>query len=105
MVLQKGNMTVLAQIVELIPAKIIDSLAKKYKIQTRAFSPTSHVVTLLYEHLAHSDIDCQYYNLFDEFFYLGYRVPLAPFAESLQKTTLRDIFTESVITSAKLRTF
>ena len=52
--LQKGNMTVLAQIVKLIPAKIIDSLAKKYKIQTRAFSPTSHVVTLLYEHLAHS---------------------------------------------------
>ena len=52
--LQKSNMTVLAQIVKLIPAKIIDSLAKKYKIQTRAFSPTSHVVTLLYEHLAHS---------------------------------------------------
>lgn len=52
--LQKSNMTVLAQIVKLIPAKIIDSFAKKYKIQTRAFSPTSHVVTLLYEHLAHS---------------------------------------------------
>ena len=52
--LQKSNMTVLAQIVKLIPAKIIDSLAKKYKIQTRAFSPTSHIVTLLYEHLAHS---------------------------------------------------
>ena len=52
--LHKSNMTVLAQIVKLIPAKIIDSLAKKYKIQTRAFSPTSHVVTLLYEHLAHS---------------------------------------------------
>ena len=52
--LQKSNMTVLAQIVKLIPAKIIDSLAKKYKIQTRAFSPTSHIVTLLYEPLAHS---------------------------------------------------
>lgn len=52
--LQKSNMTVLAQIVKIIPAKIIDSLAKKYKIQTRAFRPTSHVVTLLYEHLAHS---------------------------------------------------
>ena len=50
----KSNMTVLAQIVKLIPAKIIDSLAKKFKIQTRAFSPTSHVVTLLYEHLTHS---------------------------------------------------
>ena len=52
--LQKSNMTVLAQIVKLIPAKIIDSLAEKYKIQTKAFSPNSHVVTLLYEHLAHS---------------------------------------------------
>ena len=51
---QKSNMTVLAQIVKQIPAKIIDSLAKKFRIQTRAFSPTSHVVTLLYEHLAHS---------------------------------------------------
>ena len=50
----KSSMTVLAQIVKLIPAKIIDSFAKKYKIQTRAFSPTSHVVTLLYEHLVHS---------------------------------------------------
>ena len=45
---QKSNMTVLAQIVKQIPAKIIDSLAKKFRIQTRAFSPTSHVVTLLY---------------------------------------------------------
>lgn len=51
---QKSNMTVLAQIVKQIPAKIIDSLAKKFRIQTRAFSPTSHVVALLYEHLAHS---------------------------------------------------
>ena len=52
--LQRSYMTVLAQIVKLIPAKIIDSFAKKYKIQTRAFSPTSNVVTLLYEHLEHS---------------------------------------------------
>ena len=52
--LQKSNVTVLAQIVKLIPAKRIDFLAEKYKIQTRAFSPNSHVVTLLYEHLAHS---------------------------------------------------
>ena len=47
-------MTVLARIVKQIPAKIIDFLAKKFRIQTRAFSPASHVVTLLYEHLAHS---------------------------------------------------
>ena len=31
---QKSNMTVLAQIVKQIPAKIIDSLAKKFRIQT-----------------------------------------------------------------------
>ena len=51
---QKINMTELARIVKQIPAPIIDSRAKKFRIQTRAFRPTSHVVTLLYEYLAHS---------------------------------------------------
>ena len=34
--LQKSNMTVLAQIVKLIPAKIIDSLAKKVQNPDRS---------------------------------------------------------------------
>ena len=51
---QKSNMAVLAQIVKLIPGKLIDTLAKKHKIQTRAFSPASHVVTLLYAQLSHA---------------------------------------------------
>ncbi len=46
-------MTVLAKIVKQIPAEIIDSLEKN-RIPTRAFSPPRHVVTLLYEYLAHS---------------------------------------------------
>lgn len=37
-----------------IPAKSIEVLAKKRKIQTRAFSVTSHVVTMLYAHLSHA---------------------------------------------------
>lgn len=51
---QKSNMAVLAQIVKLIGGKIIDSLARKHKIQTRSFSASSHVVTMLYAHLSHA---------------------------------------------------
>ena len=51
---KKNSISSLGQIVKLIPARIIDSLAKKYKIQTRSFSPTSHVVTLICAHLLHS---------------------------------------------------
>jgi hypothetical protein len=47
-------MTILAQVVKLIGGKIIDSLADKHKIQTRSFSPTSHVVSMLFSHLSHS---------------------------------------------------
>lgn len=51
---QKNNMAVLAQIVKLIPGKLIDALAKKHKLQTRAFSSSTHVVTLLYAQLSHA---------------------------------------------------
>jgi len=47
-------MSVLAQIVKFIPDRIIENLARAYKIQTRAFSATSHVFSMLYSHLAHS---------------------------------------------------
>ena len=47
-------MSVLAQIVKLIPGKLIETLAGKHQIQTRVFSATSHVVALLYAQLAHS---------------------------------------------------
>ncbi len=50
----KSNMSVLAQIVKLISAKSVDFFANKYKIQTRVFSPTSHVVAMLYSHLSHA---------------------------------------------------
>ncbi|MFA6816783.1 MAG: DUF4372 domain-containing protein [Lentisphaeria bacterium] len=51
---QKSTMSVLAQIASWIPDRIIDNLTKKHKIQTRAFSANSHVMAMLYAHLAHS---------------------------------------------------
>lgn len=47
-------MSVLAQIASWIPDKIIENLAKEHKIQTRSFSATSHVVSMVYAHLAHA---------------------------------------------------
>ena len=44
---QKHNMAELVQIVKLIPKKLIEKLKNKYKIQTRSFSATSHVVAML----------------------------------------------------------
>lgn len=51
---QKGTMTVLAQIASLIPDRVVENLARRYKIQTRSFSADSHVVAMLYAHLAHA---------------------------------------------------
>ena len=51
---QKNNMSVLAQISSWIPDRIADNFAKKHKIQTRSFSPFSHVLAMVYAHLAHS---------------------------------------------------
>ena len=51
---QKHTMTVLAQIASWIPDRIVENLARKYKIQTRSFSADSHVMAMLYAHLAHS---------------------------------------------------
>ena len=45
---QEHNMAVLGQIVKYIPKKLIEKLKNKYKIQTRSFSATSHVVAMLY---------------------------------------------------------
>ena len=51
---QKHNMTVLAQIARWIPDRIVENLARKHKIQARSFSADSHVMAMLYAHLAHS---------------------------------------------------
>lgn len=50
----KDNMAVLGQLVKLIPRKIIETLRKKHKIQTRSFSATSHVVAMIYAQLTHA---------------------------------------------------
>ncbi len=47
-------MAVLGQIVKHIPKKLIEKLRNKYKIQTRSFSATSHVVSMLYAQLSHA---------------------------------------------------
>lgn len=67
---QKNNTVVLGQIIKHIPKKLIGKLKDKYKIQTRAFSATSHVVPMVYAQLSHAlsmnDI-CDYLH-----FYAGY---------------------------------
>ena len=51
---QEHNMVVLGQIVKHIPGKLIEKLKGKYKIQTRAFSATSHVVAMIFAQLSHA---------------------------------------------------
>ena len=51
---QKRIMSVLAQITSWIQDRIIENLAKLHKIQTRSFSATSHVISMVYAHLAHA---------------------------------------------------
>ena len=51
---QEHNMAVLGQIVKHIPAKLIEKLKSKYRIQTRSFSETSHVVAMLFAQLSHA---------------------------------------------------
>ena len=51
---QEHNMAVLGQIVKHIPAKLIEKLKAKHKIQTRSFSATSHVVAMIFAQLSHA---------------------------------------------------
>ena len=51
---QEHNMVVLGQIVKLIPKKLIEKLKNKYRIQTRSFSETSHVVAMIFAQLSHA---------------------------------------------------
>ncbi len=51
---QENNMVVLVQFVKRIPKKLIEKLRNKYKIQTRSFSATSHVVAMIYAQLSHA---------------------------------------------------
>jgi hypothetical protein len=52
----KSNMSVLNQIVKLIPVKLIDKLADKHKVssQCRSFSAASHVVAMFFGQLSHA---------------------------------------------------
>ena len=44
---QEHNLAVLGQIVKHIPGRLIEKLKVKHKIQTRAFSATSHVIAMI----------------------------------------------------------
>ena len=52
----KHKMTVLSQIFKLIPRNLIPKLANKFKVdkQSRIFSPTSHVLALVFGQLTHA---------------------------------------------------
>lgn len=52
----KSKMTVLAQIVKLIPRNLIPKLANEHGVdkQSRSFSPVSHVVALMFGQLSHA---------------------------------------------------
>ena len=52
----KHTMTVLKQVVELIPAYLVAKLARKHGVdkKSRSFTPWSHVVSLVHAQLAHS---------------------------------------------------
>ena len=52
----KHKMTVLSQIFKLIPRNLIPKLANEFGIdrQSRVFSPTSHVLALVFGQLTHA---------------------------------------------------
>ena len=52
----KSTMTVLKQVVDLIPAYLVAKLARKHGVdrKSRSFTPWSHVVSLVHAQLAHS---------------------------------------------------
>ena len=52
----KSKYTVLQQICNIIPPFLVKNLAVKHEVdkQARSFSPWSHVVSMLYVHIAHS---------------------------------------------------
>src|SRR2546421_1955175 len=47
-----SKLTILRQICQLIPGHLIVKLARKHRIESRSFSPWSHVVAMLYAQLA-----------------------------------------------------
>ena len=52
----KHSLTILAQLFKLIPRNLIPRLAKEHgvSVKWRSFSPTSHVVALMFAQVAHS---------------------------------------------------
>ena len=49
---QEHNMVVPGQIVQHIPGKLIGKLKARHKMQTRAFSETSHVAAMIFAQLS-----------------------------------------------------
>lgn len=50
----RSNLTILRQICQFIPGYLTSQLAKEHGIASRAFTPWSHVVAMMYAHLAQS---------------------------------------------------
>ena len=52
----KHKFTLLKQVIEIIPAYLVPKLARSRGVdkRSRTFSPWSHVVSMLFAHIAHS---------------------------------------------------
>ncbi len=52
----RSKLSTLQQVYFLIPAHLVDKVARSYGVadKARSFSPWSHVVVMMYAHLAHS---------------------------------------------------
>jgi hypothetical protein len=52
----RSKFTILKQVMDKIPPYVVSTLARKHGCdkKSRSFSPWSHVVTMVYAHLAHS---------------------------------------------------
>ena len=50
----RSNYTILKQICEYIPGHLVAGLAKKHGVRSRTFTPWSHVVAMVYAHVAHA---------------------------------------------------
>ncbi|MBM4163018.1 MAG: DUF4372 domain-containing protein, partial [Lentisphaerae bacterium] len=51
----RRNLTGFRQTCNLIPGHLVQKLSREFEIDARTFSANSHVLSLLYTHLAHTD--------------------------------------------------
>ena len=50
----RKDRVIFRQVCELIPSHLVSKLSRKYEIQSRAITPWSHVVSLIYTQFTHA---------------------------------------------------